>query len=105
MSIRHNAPNSYVRTQVAHYGRWLISSLFIATIFAQVTTATGCGEGVIYAGDSVTFGHPVSFTINVNDNAGYLTDCLVHADAYLALLSSGGGSYTYAVWGQLGSYS
>lgn len=66
---------------------------------------SGCGEGTIFLGDSVSFGHAVAFTRTVTETSGYLVDCVQGADAYLELTSEGSGVWTYAVWGQLGSYS
>jgi hypothetical protein len=67
--------------------------------------AQSCGYGGWFTGDIVSFNHVVGYTVQADEDHGYVVDCYSGTDAYFEYHGqSGEESYAYAVWGQLGDY-
>lgn len=65
-----------------------------------------CGWGTWIAGEQRAFDHPVSFSIQIDSDRGYVVDCYSGTDAYFEFQAYYfGDTYVYVVWGQLGDYS
>lgn len=64
-----------------------------------------CGFGPYYVGQEFSFSHSVEYSFQVDEDHGYLIDCVQGTDAYFEFHGSSNGLFYYAVWGQLGNYS
>jgi hypothetical protein len=65
--------------------------------------AASCGFGRFYTGDMLAFDHWIEFTVAVDADRGYVTDCYAGTEAYFEFqYTTGDGWFVYVVWGQLG---
>lgn len=72
---------------------------------APPSWAQSCGYGRYYLGDHVAFARPISFTIAIDSDRGYVVDCDNGAEFYAEFRFESDGWYVYAVWGQIGGHS